>query len=132
MKICKLALIEAAGATGAIEKVVKSAGFDDIESFLEYAQRITSSMFAVMKEQMPSGMNMSAIIQQQESALSAMKSSGMPETALAEMKKGITDMKAQAAMMEKAVVHAKPDDVSFMRENVPWVMQQFEASMSAN
>ena len=128
----QLALIEAAGATDAIEKVVKSAGFDDIESFLQYAQRMTSSMFAVMKEQMPPGMNMDAMIKQQESALSAMKSSGMPESAMAEMKKGIADMKTQAEMMEKAVVHAKPGDVSFMRENLPWVMQQFEASMGAN
>ncbi len=128
----QLALIEAAGATNAIEKVVKGAGFDDIESFLEYAQRMTSSMFTVMKEQMPPGMNMDALIKRQESTLSAMKSSGLPETTIAEMKKGLAEMKAQAEMMEKAAVHAKPGDVSFMRQNLAWVMQQFEASMGAN
>ena len=52
----QLALIDAAGATGEVERVVKAAGFDDIESFLGYAQRMMSSMFAVMKEQMPADM----------------------------------------------------------------------------
>ena len=77
-------------------------------------------------------MNMDALIKRQESTLSAMKSSGLPETTIAEMKKGLAEMKAQAEMMEKAAVHAKPGDVSFMRQNLAWVMQQFEASKGAN
>lgn len=125
----QLALIEAAGATSEVERVVKAAGFDDIESFLGYTQRMMSSMFAVMKEQMPGGMDMQAMIQQQESALAAMKSSGMPEAALQQMIQGIEEMKQQALRMQKAAGHAQPADVSFMRENFGWIMQQFDANM---
>ena len=123
----QLALIEAAGATEAVERAIKSVGFDDIETFINYAQRMTSSMFAVMQEQMPAGMTMGDLIKQQESALESMKSSGLPEAALQEMQKGIADMKTQQSMMENAVSHAKSEDIAFMRNNFPWVMQQFES-----
>lgn len=125
----QLALIDAAGATPAVEKIVTSAGFDSIESFLGYAQRMMSSMFSVMKEQMPAGLDMGQMIQQQEGMLQSMKSQGLPAESLKEMEQAIAQMKTQATMMDKAVAHAKPEDVSFMRDNLGWVMQQMEGAL---
>ncbi|GLS25146.1 hypothetical protein [Marinibactrum halimedae] len=124
----QLTLIESAGATDAVTKVVKSAGFEGIEPFLRYTQRMMSSIYVVMTEQMPASMNMDAMIQQQESMLASMKSSGMPDTTLQEMQNSIQEMRFEALKIEKAAKQAKPEDITFMRENMGWVMQKFEST----
>jgi len=112
--------IEGLDAYNDIEKLVKSAGYDNFEQFYKQSYRIMASMFAVQMQHMPQGGG--SIKETIENTIAEMKKSGMPDEAIAELTKEMSEQQSYFESMEKISKNASKKDIDFMKDNMMWIM----------
>lgn len=103
-----------------IEKIVKSAGYDNFEQYYQLSYRIMSSMFAVQMQSMPQGIeSMSGML---KSTIDNMKKGGMPDDMIKKMEKEMAEQQANIDNMATLAKNASSEDVAFIKENMMWLM----------
>jgi hypothetical protein len=122
--------IKGLSAFGDIEKIVKMAGYDSFEQFYQQSYRIMSSMFAVQMQNMPAGMeSMSGML---KGTLDRMKKSGMPDDMIKKMEKELAEQQANLTSMETLAKSASSQDVTFMKDNMMWLMSLMPNGIGTN
>lgn len=112
--------IKSTPAYNDIEKIVKSAGYDNFEQYYQLSYRIMSSMFAVQMQSMPESIeSMSGML---KSTLERMKKSGMPDDMIKEMEKEMAEQQANIDNISTLAKDASTEDIAFMKENMMWLM----------
>ena len=112
--------IKSTPAYNDIEKIVKSAGYENFEEYYQLSYRIMTSMFAVQMQSMPQGVeSMSGML---KSTIEKMKKSGMPDEMIKEMENKMAEQQANIDNMTTLAKNANSEDIAFLKENMTWFM----------
>jgi acyl-[acyl carrier protein]--UDP-N-acetylglucosamine O-acyltransferase len=106
----------------AIEKATTTSGFTNFEEFYDIGMRVMGGMMAVQMEQMPEGMGIEDMFSAQEMAIDRMKAANLPQEQLDAMMEQLQEQKLGMQSMLKLAESASPEDITFARENISWIM----------
>ncbi|GLX77115.1 hypothetical protein tinsulaeT_04550 [Thalassotalea insulae] len=115
--------LKSTGVYSKVESVVTSAGFDDVEQYLDTSFRIMGAIFNSQLQQLPEGMTLDSYLEQMKGQIKMMKAQGMPQNVISEMEKSISEQLKNMEFMKKAAANVSEDDVKFVSEHLDWLMQ---------
>ncbi len=110
-----------------VEAIVTANGFSSVEESVGLMSRIISAMFAVQLAKIPQGFDLASVKKQQQEQLAALKNSGLPPEAMAEMEKNLKNASKSLELMHESAQEAKPLDVEFAQANFEWLVQLMQA-----
>lgn len=106
-----------------IQKISQSAGFENVEEFVDIGYRVAGSMFDYQINNMPSDMSLETMTAQMKTQIEMMQQNGMPTEMINEMQFALKEQAKSMEFMKKAASQVSEADKKFVRDNINWFME---------
>ena len=121
------ALIRSMAIYPEVEAIISDQGFDSVESFLDFSERVSGATINVEMKQTANEMSLDDYIKQMKEQIVEMKKQGSSQALVNEMEATINMQMNSMQYILDIAKNSSAEDIKFATDNYEWLMQMLES-----
>jgi hypothetical protein len=123
----RFALIHSMAIYPEVEAIISDQGFDSVESFLDFSERVSGATINVEMKQTANEMSLDDYIKQMKEQIVEMKKQGSSQALVNEMEATINMQMNSMQYILDIAKNSSAEDIKFATDNYEWLMQMLDS-----